>query len=130
MADIKRSIRIDEELWQDIKNISEEQNYTNNFLIETALKQFRDAYYMQNKATIINEEIINILKSTINVSEHRINFKTNKYLSELAIQTVITNLIIAKSLEISDDEVNLFRLKALDFLKENQRVLRLEELID
>lgn len=130
MADIKRSIRIDEELWKDIKNISEEQNYTNNFIIETALKQFRDAYYMQNKATIINEEIINILKSTINVSEHRINFKTNKYLSELAIQTVITNLIIAKSLEISDDEVNLFRLKALDFLKENQRVLRLEELID
>ena len=130
MGDVKRSMRIEENLLTDIKNISEENGWTDNFAIETALKQFRDIYYVQNKATIINEEIINVVKSIANVAERNINNKTNSYLSELAIQSCITNMILAKSLQISQKELSDFRMAALGFLKEHQRILRLDEIVE
>lgn len=130
MGDVKRSIRIEENLLTDIKNISEENGWTDNFAIETALKQFRDIYYVQNKATIINEEVINVVKSIANVAERNINNKTNSYLSEVAIQHCITNMILAKSLQISQKELSDFRMAALGFLKEHQRILRLDEIVE
>lgn len=110
-----------------------EENYSGaslNFVAELAFKQFRDKEYMINNATIINEEIINVVKFIANVAERNINNKTNSYLNELAIQHCITNMILAKSLQISQKELNDFRMAALAFLKERQRILRLDEIVE
>ena len=132
MAKVKPTLRFNEKLINDMNKIAQE-NYNGaslNFVAELAFKEFRDKEYMGNKATIINEEVINVVKSIANVAERNINNKTNSYLSELAIQSCITNMILAKSLQISQIELNSFRTAALAFLKERQRILRLDEIVE
>lgn len=130
MAYVRKHLRVDEELFTDIQKIAQELNTNDNQAIILALKHYRDHYYMQNKASILNEQILGIIQGSLKVCENNINNKTNKVLSELAIQTAVQNMIMAHGLEISQSQLHTFRLRALDFLKENNRVLRLDEVVD
>jgi len=126
----KKLINYDDQLAEDVKSIAEELNQNANQVIETAIKFYRDYYYQQEKATFINKEMIEIIKSTFRTAENSINQKTNRVLSELAIQAAVQNLILANSLDVKMKDLHVYRLKALDFLKENNRVLRMDEIID
>lgn len=126
----KKLINYDDQLAEDVKSIAVELNQNANQVIETAIKFYRDYYYQQEKATFINKEMIEIIKSTFRTAENSINQKTNRVLSELAIQAAVQNLILANSLDVKMQDLHVYRLKALDFLKENNRVLRMDEIID
>ncbi|MEG0180131.1 MAG: hypothetical protein RR508_07920 [Oscillospiraceae bacterium] len=126
---MRRSISIDNELSNDIDKIAAEQNKAINAIVEDALKMYRDYQYMENKAFLINQDILNVTKGMLNMAERTINNKASAVLSELAIQSAVSNMILAKSLDISDKEYNKYRLIALDFLKDKNRVLRLDEVL-
>lgn len=126
----KHSIRIDDSLYDKLEIIAKAENQAVTQAFETAIKVYLDYYYMQNDASIINQEIINITKRVLNVAERNINNKTASVVGELATQAAISNMILAKSLEISNDDLNVYRIKAIAFLKERQRVLRLDEVTE
>ncbi len=128
MAITKKTWRIDDDLLADIKAIAEQEKKSENHIAETALKFYRDYHYMGQKACFINEQILQVIQATFRMAENSINQKSNKVLSELSIQAVIQNLILADSLEIDKAKLSTMRLKALDFLKENQRIWRMDEL--
>lgn len=127
---VKRSIRIEDGLSEDIKQWAKAENTSESDIINRALRLYRDYCYMQDKATVINQDVLNVARSMANMAERNINYKTNKYLSELAVQQAMLNLIIAKSLDFSREDLEVFRLKALDTIKETPRVLRLDEVHD
>ena len=122
--------RIEASLMADVTVIKEETNKSEVQIVEEALKLYRDFYYMQNKACFINDQIIQVVQASYRMAENSINQKTNRVLSELAIQTAIQNHILAASLDIDKVDLNNYRLRAVDFLKQNNRVLRLDELSD
>lgn len=129
MSYTKKYFRIEDSLLSDFVKISEELGHkSENQTAEEAFKFYRDYHFMQHKSCFINEQIIEILQATFRMTEKNINFKTNQVLSELAIQAAIQNLLLASSLEVNKDDLYNFRLKAVDFLKEHNRVLRLDEL--
>lgn len=130
MPTLKKTYRIDETLAGDVAAIAAESVKSENQVVEEALKLYRDYHYMQAKASFINEELVNILQASYRMAENSINQKTNRVLSELAIQTAIQNHILAASLEVDKVDLNNYRLRAVDFLKQNNRVLRLDELSD
>lgn len=130
MATISKTFRLDENMIKDIEIIAQENSMTVTQVMENSLKLYRDYAYMQDKASVINQDILNVVKSGNRYLERSINHKTNSFLSELAIQTAITNLILAKSLNISTKEINTFRIQAVGFLKEKQRILRMDDLVD
>ena len=123
----KKTYRLPDNLAIDIEALAKEENTTVNQLVINALEFYRDYYYMKEKASIINENILGIIDSKNKIAERNINYKTNKVLSELAIQSCIQNQILANSLEVSDRDLNRYRLRALDFLKENNRLFRMNE---
>lgn len=127
---VVRAVKLDEQMLSDIEKIASEKNSTVHAVMIEALKLYRDYHYAQTRASIINQEIINICKAIANNSEKTINYQTNKYLSELAIQNAITNKILANSLDIYSDEVDRYRVEAVENLKQNQRILKLEKMID
>lgn len=127
---MKITIRIPDELHTDISAIAKESGASLNFVVEQALKYYRDKRYMEEKATIINQEIINIIQASNALLLQQINNKTNRVLSELAIQNAIQNMILESELDVSDIDSDKFRKKAIEFLRTNNRVLRLDELID
>ena len=85
---------------------------------------------MDTKATIINEEIYNALRSLVEVMENRINNKTNQVLSATAIELGTLTQVIAHSLEIAPEELDIYRKNSVSFLKTNQRVLRLKDVAE
>lgn len=124
------TIRIPDELHTDITTIAKEKGASLNYIVEQALKSYRDKQYMEDKATIINEEIINIIQASNALLQQQINNKTNRVLSELAIQNSIQNMIIASELDVNNIKIDTYRKKAVEFLRTNNRVLRLDEIIE
>lgn len=127
---VKKTYRIDGSLADDITELASQSNMTENMTIETALKFYRDYMYMKQKSTLISEEILRVNKAGLDLLEQRINQKTNQVLSGLAIEVCILTQIIAGSLEVDPLLLPEYRKRALEFLRTNNRVLRLDELID
>lgn len=127
---VKKTYNFDEKLLESMERFAAEDNSTVTAEIAAALRLYQDYRYMQDKATVINQDVLNIARSMANVAEKNINYKTNKYLSELAVQQAMLNMIIGNSLDFSEQDLQVFRLKALDTIKETPRVLRLDEVHD
>lgn len=129
--DVQRvTVRISDDLHSDITNIAKEKGASLNFIVEQALKYYRDKRYMEDKATIINEEVINIIQASNALLLQQINNKTNRVLSELAIQNAIQNMILENELDVNSIKADNFRKQAVEFLKTNNRVLRLDEIAE
>lgn len=125
---MKRTIRYDDTLARDIARIAEQDNMSENTAIEQALKFYRDYRYMADKATIINEEILRVSRANLDLLEQRVNHKTNQVLSSLAVEVNVLTQVIAGSLEVDPLQLPEYRKRALEFLRLNNRVFRLDEL--
>lgn len=126
-----KTLRIhDEKLAEDIPRMAKENNMSENALIETALKFYRDYMYMKDKSTIISEEIMRVNKAGLDMLEQRVNHKTNQVLSALSIQVCILTQIIAGSLEVDPLQLPDYQRRAVEFIKTNNRIFRLDELIE
>ncbi len=123
------TIRIPDELHSDITTLAKESGASLNYIVEQALKYYRDKRYMDDKAAFISEEMLNIIQANNALLEQQINNKANRVLSELAIQNAIQNMILANELEVNDLDADSYRKKAVEFLKTNNRVFRLDELL-
>lgn len=123
-------LRTDEDLINDIKKLAEEQNTSLNNTIIEALKMYRDKKYMTEKATILNREILDVIDGQRKLLTNTINNKTNKLLSELAIQSAIQNQILCDELDVNSVRLDEYRKSAIEFLQIQNRILRLDELVE
>lgn len=126
----QRRISINEKAAEEVKKIATETSESENAIIEKAIMFYCDSYYCKNKATFLNENVLSSMQGMVDGLEHRLNNKTNQLLSELAIQEGIVAQLLAYSLDVDGDVVADYRKKAVDFLKVNQRVLRLDSIIE
>lgn len=123
------SWRLNEKIVSEIYNIADECHSKRTFMIEKALEQYVESYRLQKKASLLLQEVIDVQKSLVDLLEHRINNRSNQLLSSMAIQQFVLCKVIAESLEISPDALELYRRQAAEFLKENNRVFSLKEMI-
>lgn len=123
------SWRLNEKIVSEIYNIADECHSKRTFMIEKALEQYVESYRLQKKASLLSQELIDIQKSLVDLLEHRINNRSNQLLSSMAIQQFVLCKVIAESLDISPDALELYRRQAAEFLKENNRVFSLKEMI-
>lgn len=124
------TVRLPDELYNDAAEIAKYSGSSINSVIEQAVKCYRDKCYMEDKATLINEEILKIIQANNALLLQQINNKTNRVISELAIQSAIQNLILASELDVDAVQVDNYRKQAVEFLKTNNRVFRLDEIAD
>ncbi len=122
--------RLDQTLLDDVYKIAAENHQSITSCISDALKLYRDSCYIENKAVAINTSYLNATKSMVELLEHKLNNRSNQLISSLAIQQFILAKIIAESLDISPDAVELYRKQAVEFLRENNRVFSLKEGLD
>lgn len=124
------TVRLPDDLYNDAAEIAKYSGSSINSVIEQAVKCYRDKCYMEDKATLINEEILKIIQANNALLLQQINNKTNRVISELAIQGAIQNLILASELDVDAVQVDNYRKQAVEFLKTNNRVFRLDEIAD
>ncbi|WP_101909067.1 hypothetical protein [Marasmitruncus massiliensis] len=127
---VKRTVRLSPKVAESVERIAREKHRTGNEIIESAIKFYSDYLYMQEHATVIPQEIVKVLQSTVAMAEQRINNKTNQVLSALAIETGTLEQIIAASLDVDRGKLKKYRENTVDFLKANNRVIRMDEVVE
>ena len=121
--------RIDPDALSQIEKIAQEDNTTTTAVVNAALKYYADRYYLENKATMLPTEILNAMRSTVDLMEHRINNKSNQLLSSMAIQLYIIDRVIADNLSLTPDTLEDYRVEAVEYLRTNNRLLHLTEML-
>lgn len=78
-------------------------------------------------AAFVPDQFVRQVNASLRLLEKRQNAKTNQVLSELAIQECILTFIIASNTNIPADALAMYRQKAVEFLRLNNRVFRMDE---
>lgn len=126
---MKTSIVFNEDTKKELDRLVRERKTSQSQIIEVALRLYFDKVYMEEKATVINDELLQAVKGVAQLSEAKINAKTNQVLSSLAIEVGVMNQILAQSLQVSPLAVEQYRKNVVEFLRANNRVLRMDEVV-
>lgn len=127
---VARAYRISDETVETLKAIADKENCTETAVIENAIRYYRDYLYVQNDGAFITESVKRTVLASVNLMESRLNNRTNKVLSELAIQQAILCQVIAHELEVNPRALDNYRRAAVEYLKMNDRVFRLEGIVE
>ena len=127
---VARAYRISDETVETLKAIADKENCTETAVIENAIRYYRDYLYVQNDGAFITESVKRTVLASVNLMEKRLNNRTNKVLSELAIQQAILCQVIAHELEVNPRALDNYRRAAVEYLKMNDRVFRLEDIVE
>ena len=127
---VARAYRISDETVENLKAIADKENCTETAVIENAIRYYKDYLYMQTNGAFINESVKRTFLASVNLMESRLNNRTNKVLSELAIQQAILCQVIAHELEVNPRALDNYRRAAVEYLKMNDRVFRLEDIVE
>lgn len=127
---VARAYRISDETVETLKAIADKENCTETAVIENAIRYYRDYLYVQNDGAFITESVKSTVLASVNLMESRLNNRTNKVLSELAIQQAILCQVIAHELEVNPRALDNYRRAAVEYLKMNDRVFRLEDIVE
>ena len=127
---VARAYRISDETVETLKAIADKENCTETAVIENAIRYYRDYLYVQNDGAFITESVKRTVLASVNLMESRLNNRTNKVLSELAIQQAILCQGIAHELEVNPRALDNYRRAAVEYLKMNDRVFRLEDIVE
>lgn len=127
---VARAYRISDETVETLKAIADKENCTETAVIENAIRYYRDYLYVQNDGAFITESVKRTVLASVNLMESRLNNRTNKVLSELAIQQAILCQVIAHELGVNPRALDNYRRAAVEYLKMNDRVFRLEDIVE
>lgn len=127
MGNVKRTYKLDEDVVAAATALAGAKHTSVTAVINEAVRYYRDFVYMEDKASYIPQQFVQQINAILDLREKRQNAKTNQVLSELAIQECIIAFVLANNIEIAPQEIDLYRKKAVDFLRINNRVFRLEE---
>lgn len=126
---VKKSIRLESKIDTQIQQIAERKSTTFTQVVEDALKLYIDYDSMEN-ATFINQDIKKTFAAEVSNMEKRMLNRTNKVLSETAIQLGILTMIIGNNVEIAPGAYDSFRTLVVEYLKTNNMPLRLNEVLE
>lgn len=86
--------------------------------------------YQNNKepGDFLAKEIQAIMSGNMEMVEKRLGNRFAKLLSDIAIQLGILQQIFKSISNVTEEDINLFRKIAVDEMKNNQKVLKYEEL--
>lgn len=127
---VARAYRISDETVETLKAIADKENCTETAVIENAIRYYRDYLYVQNDGAFITESVKRTVLASVNLMESRLNNRTNRVLSELAIQQAILCQVIAHELEVNPRALDNYRRAAVEYLKMNDLVFRLEDIVE
>lgn len=126
---IKKTWDVDAAAYSSIETIASQESCTVTQIVNEALRYYADRHYLENNATMLSSDILEAMKSTVSLLERRLDNRSSQLLSSMAIQLFIINKVLADSLDLSGDALEQYRVQAVEFLKGNNRLLDLREVI-
>lgn len=126
----RKNFYLSQETIERLESAAQSESTSMSLLVEKALLSYFDTMYMEKYAGTIPEDILKSFEAQTALMENRLNNKTNKLISELAIQLGILQMVISNNLDVNPEFVEQARIRMVEYLKTNNRVFRLSGLID
>lgn len=126
---VKKTWDVDADAYAILEAIAKSSGRKMTQVVNEALRYYADRYYLEHKATMLPTEIIDAMNSAVSLLERRLDNRANQLLSSMAVQLFIVNRVLADSLDIAPAALETYRAQAAEFIKANNRLLELREVI-
>lgn len=129
MSICKKTFALDDETAKMLERLADENGTSQTEIFRRAINMYADHSYMNNQATMINEDVISIVNATVAGMEHRLNNRSNQLLSSLAIEMFIVQRMLEKNLEVRFEDAAAYREEAKLKLNEKNRLFDFTEFL-
>lgn len=126
----RKNYNISDATVERLENLSRQENCSMSQIVEKSLSLYFDTKYMSEQATTIPEDIQKVFSAQTSLMESRLNNKSNQLLSEMAIQIGVLQMVVSNSLDVSPEFVEKARVRMIEYLKTNNRVFNLSQLVN
>ena len=108
--------------------IKENNLKSRNELLQKAVDFYIDYNNNKEPGTFLSKEIEAIMSGNVELAEKRLGNRFAKLMSETAIQLGIMQQILKSISDINGDDIENFRKVTVDEIRNNQKILKYEEL--
>ena len=108
--------------------IKENNLRSRNELLQKAVDFYIDYNNNKEPGTFLSKEIEAIMSGNVGLAEKRLGNRFAKLMSETAIQLGIMQQVLKSISDINGDDIENFRKVAVDEIRDNQKILKYEDL--
>lgn len=125
----KSSYRLPAELVQDLDNIAKQKGISRTDAISEACRMYCDMAAAGRPGSYLPQWAVQQIQGICGNLQTQLNNRSNQLLSSMAIQLTVLQMILADSLEIKEAAVEAYTAQAVEELRRNNRVFRMEEFL-
>ncbi|WP_234122376.1 ribbon-helix-helix domain-containing protein [Clostridium hydrogenum] len=122
-------ININKKLLDKIDSLGKAKNYNSRSDFFSKSGEFYIDYINNNESgEFLCKEVTAIMTGATELTEKRLGNRIAKLLSDIAIQVGILEQIMQSASDLSEYEISMYRKNVVNEIKNNQRILRYEDL--
>lgn len=125
----KLTCRLPEKLVQRLDALAESTGKNRNELITEACGMYCDMQTLNEPGSYLPQWVVQQVDGICGVLQNNLNNRSNQLLSSMAIQLTVIQMILADGLKITNADVSEYTVQAVEALKGNNRVFRMEEFL-
>lgn len=129
METTKSSYRLPDALIQKLDQIAEQQKTSRTDVIVAACQMYLDQQAAQAPGSYLPQWAVQQIQGLCGDLQTQLNSRSNQLLSSMAIQLTVMQMILADSLEVGAASVEEYTAQAVDSLRKNNRIFRMEEIM-
>ena len=128
MDTIKASVRLSPEINSALDEICKQDSISKTALIAKAIQVYLDHRKLNTPGSHLPEWQHQQTMAGVDAYAHKTNHQYSQLLSSIAIDLHVLMRIIADNIEVPDAVLREYTLEAVEMLKQNNRILRFEEM--
>ncbi len=129
MDTIKASVRLSPEINSALDELCKQDSISKTALITKAIQVYLDHRRLNVPGSHLPEWQHQQTMAGVADYAHKTNDKSSQLLSTIAIDVHVLMRIIADNIEVPDIVLREYTLEAVELLKQNNRVLRFDEVV-
>ncbi len=118
-----------ENMIDELNTLAKIQGKSRNELLVNACQMYLDFSAANAQGSYLPQWTVQQINGICGNLQTQLNARSNQLLSSLAIQLTVLQMILADSLEIEPAAVREYTVEAVNALKSNNRVFRMEEIM-
>lgn len=120
-------VSLPENLITVIDSIAAKSGKSRSNAIAQAVKYYADEGFLSSQRAKFQNEIAELLAHRISQTEKTLNARQNELLSQAAVNLSVLQRIVADNLPVGSGDIESYRSDAVQFIKRNNRVFRMDE---
>lgn len=112
-----------------LENIAESEGKSRNEIVRDACQAYCDQKLLEEPGSCLPKWAVQQIDALCALLRRDLNARSDQLLSSMAIQLTVIQMILADGLRIHRADVDEYTRQAVDMLKSNNRLFRMEEFI-